>query len=82
MLSKKQIRCLEYLVDEGLTQRQIADKLGISEKTIFIWRYRDNMFRDELNNRIQKFYQYLIPKTHITLTKLLNQNIGELKSYC
>ena len=52
MLTNKQLDCIELLMD-GLNKTAIADKIGISRKTIYKW-IENEEFKLELDRRKQK----------------------------
>ena len=52
MLTNKQLDCIELLMD-GLNKTAIADKIGISRKTIYKWMENEE-FKAELDRRKQK----------------------------
>ena len=52
MLTNKQLDCIELLMD-GLNKTTIADKIGISRKTIYKWMENEE-FKLELDRRKQK----------------------------
>lgn len=52
MLTNKQLDCIELLMD-GLNKTAIADKIGISRKTIYKWMENEE-FKLELDRRKQK----------------------------
>ena len=67
------------MLDEGLTQREIAKKLKVSEQTICNWKNRDENFKDELNKQIWNSFESLVPKAIHTLNMLLSSKNDGVK---
>lgn len=63
-LSEEQIAAIEYLAIPkrgGLTYAQIAEKVGVSERTLYQWR-QDDVFYNELNRRIVRSLSDRLPE--------------------
>lgn len=63
-LSEEQIAAIEFLAIPkrgGLTYAQIAEKVGVSERTLYQWR-QDDVFYNELNRRIVRSLSDRLPE--------------------
>lgn len=69
-LKKKQISCIDMLLDANMTQKEIAQTLGVAEQTICRWK-RDEEFAAEYNIRLKKKIQLTAAKAFKTETDLL-----------
>ena len=71
MLSSKQKKCIELMSTGEFTQREIAQKINITEKTISTWKKKDE-FIDELDNLVAKGIRSIAAKAFMTQRKLLD----------
>ena len=51
-MKPKQIKCLELMVQGELTDKEIAEAINISPKTICEWKKNNEEFRREYNRMI------------------------------
>ena len=71
MLNPKQKKCIELMVEGVSTQKQIAEKLNVSENTISNWKKNDE-FMSEYNTTLKSSINAVAAKAFSTQTKLLN----------
>ena len=71
MLSAKQRKCLELLVQGELSQKEIAEEIKVSEQTICNWKKNDE-FRSEYDNLMRVCIQSFAAKAFQTQKRLLN----------
>lgn len=62
MLKPKQIKCLEMMIHGDMTDKQIAEAINITQKTIIEWKKRNKEFQDEYNALMRNSLQYAAPK--------------------
>lgn len=53
MLKGKQRKCLELMLTGNFTQKEIAEKIGVTEQTITNWKKKDE-FAEEYNAALKK----------------------------
>ena len=70
MLNEKQIQCINLMVIENKTQKQIANELKITEQTICNWK-KDKEFKDEIDKNIKENFGSLALDAQKELKKLL-----------
>lgn len=70
MLNEKQIQCINLMVIENKTQKQIANELKITEQTICNWK-KDKEFKDEIEKNIKENFGSLALDAQKELKKLL-----------
>lgn len=70
MLSAKQKRCLELLVNGEMTQTKIAEEIKVSQQTICNWK-KNEEFRSEYDNLMRVCIQSFAAKAFKTHTNLL-----------
>lgn len=70
MLNSKQRKCIEYMVDGSMTQKQIAETLKVSEATICNWKKNDE-FSMERNAALKNSMKDVAAKAFTTEVKLL-----------
>lgn len=73
MLSLKQKKCIELMATGEFTQKEIAKKINITEKTICSWKKNDEFMR-ELDNFVSLGIRSLAAKAFSTHVKLLDSN--------
>ncbi len=71
MLSSKQKKCVELMASGEFTQKEIAKKINITEKTICTWKKKDE-FMSELDQLIVTTIRSVAAKAFKTQTKLLD----------
>ena len=71
MLTAKQRKCLELMVSGDFTQREIAKKINVTEKSISTWKKQDE-FTAEYEALLKKQIGSMAAKAFKTHTKLLN----------
>lgn len=74
MLTEQQIETIDYLVLGTLTNKEIADKVGISDRVIYKWKKNDE-FMENLNKRSHDFQTGIIEEAHGILVSKLGQSI-------
>ena len=78
MLSEKQMQCINLMVIENKTQKQIAKELKITEQTICNWK-KDKEFKNEIENNIKENVGSLALDAQKELKKLLKSNNEYIK---
>ena len=78
MLSEKQIQCINLMVIENKTQKQIAKELNITEQTICNWK-KDKEFKNEREKNIKENFGSLALDAQKELKKLLKSNNEYIK---
>lgn len=73
MLSAKQKKCIELMSSGEFTQKEIAQKINVTEKTICAWKKVDE-FMLELDNLIVISIRSVSAKAFKTQTRLLDSN--------
>ena len=71
MLSAKQRKCIELLVQGELSQKEIAEEIKVSEQTICNWKKNDE-FRSEYDSLMRVCIQSFAAKAFQTQKRLLN----------
>lgn len=69
-LKKKQKTCIDMLVDASMSQKEIAQALGVAEQTICRWK-RDEEFAAEYSSRLRKKIHLAAAKAFKTEQDLL-----------
>ena len=62
MLKPKQIKCLELMVKGDMTDKEIAEAINITQKTICEWKKSCEEFQSEYNSLMRRSLQYAAPK--------------------
>lgn len=70
MLNEKQVQCINLMIVENKTQKQIANQLKITEQTICNWK-KDKEFKNEIDKRIKENFGSLAIDAQKELKKLL-----------
>lgn len=78
MLSEKQIQCINLMIIENKTQKQIAKELNITEQTICNWK-KDKEFKNEIEKNIKENFGSLAVEAQKELKKLLKSNNEYIK---
>lgn len=74
MLKPKQVKCLELMVRGDMTDKEIAESINITQKTICEWKKKSKEFQDEYNSLMRSSLQYAAPKAFRKQVALLNSN--------
>lgn len=77
MLTEKQIKCINLIITESKTQKQIAKEINITEKTICEWK-KDKEFKEEIQKQMKENFGSLAIEAQQELKKLLkskNENV-------
>lgn len=78
MLKAKQKKCIELLVEGKMTQREIAQAINITEKTISVWK-SDPEFSSSLENATRLSIRSLASKAKNTMASLLNSDSDNVR---
>jgi len=78
VLSEKQMQCINLMVIENKTQKQIAKELKITEQTICNWK-KDKEFKNEIEQNIKENFGSLAVEAQKELKKLLKSNNEYIK---
>jgi len=78
VLSEKQMQCINLMVIENKTQKQIAKELKITEQTICNWK-KDKEFKNEIEKNIKENFGSLAVEAQKELKKLLKSNNEYIK---
>lgn len=71
MLNPKQRKCIEYMLEGNMTQKQMAELLNVTENTISNWKKNDE-FMSEYNTTLKSNINAVAAKAFTTQMKLLN----------
>ncbi|MDO4548817.1 MAG: helix-turn-helix domain-containing protein [Clostridia bacterium] len=71
MLSSKRAKCLELLLEGNLTDKEIADAINITPKTVCVWK-KDEEFQSEYEKLLRNRLLYAAPKALRKEVRLLN----------
>lgn len=77
MLNEKQLKCINLMITETKTQKQIAKEINITEKTICEWK-KDKEFKEEIQKQMKENFGLLAIRAQQELKKLLkseNENV-------
>lgn len=69
-MNDKQIKCINLMVTTNKTQKQIAQEIEVSEKTICEWK-KDKEFKNEIDKRVKENFSSLAIDAQKELKKLL-----------
>ena len=78
MLKPKQKKCIELLVEGQMTQREIAQAINITEKTISVWK-SETEFSSELENATRLSIRSLAAKAKNIMANLLNSDSDNVR---
>lgn len=78
MLKPKQKKCIELLVEGQMTQREIAQEINITEKTISVWKSEPE-FSSELENATRLSIRSLATRAKNTMANLLNSDSDNVR---
>lgn len=62
MLKPKQIKCLELMIQGNMTDKEIAEAINITQKTICEWKKNNKEFQDQYSALMRNSLQYAAPK--------------------
>lgn len=62
MLKPKQKKCLELMIQGTMKDKEIAEAINVSQKTICDWKKNCKEFQDEYNSLMRSSLQYAAPK--------------------
>lgn len=71
-LKPKQVKCLELMIKGDMTDKEIAEAINITQKTICDWKKNCKAFQDEYNSLMRSSLQYAAPKAFRKQLSLLN----------
>lgn len=69
-MNEKQIKCINLMITTNKTQKQIAQEIEVSEKTICEWK-KDKEFKNEIDKRVKENFSSLAIDAQKELKKLL-----------
>ena len=72
MLKSKQLKCLELMILGTMTDKEIAEAINVSQKTICDWKKNNKEFQDEYALSMRSSLQYAAPKAFKKQLSLLN----------
>ena len=81
MLKPKQVKCLQMMIQGDKTDREIAQAINITPKTICEWKKNCKEFQDEYNALMRNALQYAAPKAfrkQMELLKSRNDMVAHL----
>lgn len=81
MLKPKQIKCLELMIQGTMTDKEIAEAINITQKTICEWKKKNEEFQNEYNALMRNSLQYAAPKAfnkQMSLLKSKNDMVAHL----
>lgn len=62
MLKPKQLKCLELMVQGTMTDKEIAEAINVTQKTICEWKKKNEEFQNEYTALMRNSLQYAAPK--------------------
>lgn len=62
MLKPKQKKCLELMIQGTMKDKEIAESINVTQKTICDWKKNCKEFQDEYNSLMRSSLQYAAPK--------------------
>jgi len=77
MLTEKQIKCINLMITECKTQKQISKEINVTEKTICEWK-KDKEFKEEIQKQMKENFGSLAIEAQQELKRLLkskNENV-------
>lgn len=78
MLSEIQIKCINSMVADNKTQKQIAKEINVTEKTICEWK-KDKEFKEEIQKQLKENFGSLAIEAQRELAKLLKSKNDNIK---
>lgn len=74
-LRPKQVECLKLMMlHPKIKGRELAEELGVTEKTISQWKHKDTEFQSEYNALVKSKIQYAASQALEKQIQLLNSN--------
>ncbi len=70
-LKPKQIRAIELLINCEMSQKDIAEEVGVSEKTLYLWIHHNEEFRNACEWYRKEIYKDLAPKAVETVFNIM-----------
>lgn len=64
-------RAIELLINCEMTQKDIADEVGVTEKTLYNWMHHDEKFREALEWYRKEVYRNLAPTAVKTIADIM-----------
>lgn len=61
-LKPKQLEALDLLVTSAMPQTEVADKLGVSERTLYRWIHHNEEFRRAYDDMRKNIYRSIAPR--------------------
>lgn len=78
MLNENQMKCIKLMVSESKTQKQIAQMINVTEKTICEWK-KDKEFKEVLQTELRENFGSLAVEAQKQLEKLLKSKNEYIK---
>lgn len=81
MLKPKQVKCLQLMLQGDMTDKEIAETINITQKTICEWKKNSKEFQEEYNRLMRCSLQYAAPKAfnkQLSLLKSKNDMVAHL----
>ena len=81
MIKPKQLKCLELMLSGTMTDKEIAEAINVTQKTICDWKKNNKEFQDEYNAMMRNSLQYAAPKAfnkQMSLLKSKNDMVAHL----
>ena len=81
MLNPKQIKCLQLMIQGNKTDKEIAEAINVTQKTICEWKKNNKEFQNEYNSLMRNALQYAAPKAfrkQLSLLKSKNDMVAHL----
>ncbi len=76
-LKPKQIRAIELLINCEMTQKDIAEEVGVSEKTLYNWMHHDENFKNAMEWYRKEVYKNLAPTAVRTIAEIMIKGASE-----
>ena len=76
-LNNKQIRAIELLINCTHNQKEIAEEIGVSEKTIYNWMRHTEEFRNALEWYRKEVYKDCAPEAVKAILDILRKGTSE-----
>lgn len=81
MLKPKQLKCLELMIQGTMTDKEIAEAINVTQKTICEWKKKNEEFQNEYTALMRNSLQYAAPKAfnkQMSLLKSKNDMVAHL----
>lgn len=81
MLKPKQLKCLELMIQGTMTDKEIAEAINVTQKTICEWKKKNEEFQNEYTALMRSSLQYAAPKAfnkQMSLLKSKNDMVAHL----